>query len=68
MNLVHSFVPVTAALFVLGGGAANAGQTIDEAGGTQASRYGSAMRDHPRRSCRTKIHNGLRGKVRVYAR
>ena len=32
MNLIHSFVAVTAAVLVMGSGVANAGQTIDEAG------------------------------------
>ena len=32
MNLKHSFVAVTSALLVMGSGAANAGQTIEEAG------------------------------------
>ena len=32
MNLKHLFVAVPATLFILGNGAANAGQTINEAG------------------------------------
>ena len=32
MNLKHIFVASTAALFILGSGAASAGQTINEAG------------------------------------
>ncbi len=83
MNLKHLFIAVPAALLILGSGAANAGQTINEAGalacvidkwdekepekGTQAGRLRWPMRRHPRRSRRTEVHRGLRRKVRVHA-
>ena len=83
MNLKHLFVAVPATLFILGNGAANAGQTINEAGalacvtdkwdekevekGHKLVDY-AAMRRHPRRSRRAEIHRGLRRKVRIHAR
>ena len=84
MNLKQLSVAVPAALFVLGNGAANAGQTINEAGaiafvvdkwdekepekGHKLVDMAARTRSHSRRSCRTEIHRGLRGEVRVHAR
>ncbi len=83
MNLKHLFVAVPAALLILGNGAANAGQTINEAGalacvndkwdekepekGHKLVDYAGRCVHIPDDPAAPKSHGGLRGKVRVHA-
>ncbi len=84
MNLKHLFIAVPAALLVLGSGAANAGQTINEAGAIacvndkwdeKEPEKGHKLVDYagrcvciPNDPAAPKSPTGLRGKVRVHAR
>ena len=83
MNLKHVFIAVPAALLILGNGAANAGQTINDVGaiacvndkwdvkepekGHKLVDYAGRCVNIPDDPAAPKVHGGLRRKIRVHA-